>query len=446
MSRRFVLLLAVLATLVAALPARAQVAAPSAAYVVVLRGSVADPGVVAADHVERYGVGVTHVYGHALEGYAARIPANRVDDLRRDPDVASVTEDKAIALPERRFQPVAFDVGAAFDQLLPSGINRIDADLSSVRSGDRKGSVNVNVAVIDTGIDTSHPDLNVVGGVNCVGKPGRLADTDGHGTLVAGVIGARDDGNYVVGVAPGARLWSVVVVNKQGYATDSSLVCGLDFATASRTDSDPTNDIDVANISIAGPGKDDGACGSRRKDVLHQAVCRATAAGVTIVVAAGNDGEDLAASTPAAYDQVLAVTAMADHDGLPGGLGRMSLCGKEPKKSDDVNASFSNFARSADAPHTVAAPGTCILSTYPIRDAAMAYGTSLSSPHVSGLAALCIALGPCAGRTPAEIVTKLVNDAKAYSAANPTYGFKGDPQRPRSSGKYYGPLVRAALY
>ena len=72
-------------------------------------------------------------------------------------------------------------------------------------------------------------------------------------------------------------------------------------------------------------------------------------------------------------------------------------------------------------------------------------GTSFSAPLVTGTVTLCIASGPCAGLTPAQIVTKIVADAAAYNVANPGYGFTGDPQHP-GAGKYYGNLIRAALY
>ena len=445
MSRRSVVLVVALAALAAALPARARAEdRPSGRYIVVLKGSPTDPGEVAAEHAQRYGVVPSHVYRHALEGYAATVPHAELGKLRRDRKVAWVTRDRTMALPEQAgYEPAAFVTGQPFDQVLPTGIDRIEGDLSRARSGDRAGSTKVNVAVLDTGIDKSHRDLTVAGGVNCTRKKGSIDDTHGHGTMVAGIIGAKDDGRYVVGVAPGARLWSVVIVSKAGSASERALVCGLDYVTATRTDGDPTNDIAVANISLAGPGGDDGACGSVDHDALHQAVCRAVAAGVTVVAAAGNDNKDLARATPAAYDEVLAVTAMADKDGRAGGRGTGTPCVNTRALRDDAAAPFSNFATSADdAAHTISAPGTCVLSTFPKKNAAYASGTSAAAPHVAGVAALCIASGRCAGKTPERIVAKLTADAATHSAAKPGYGFRGDPGRP-VAGKYYGYLVRA---
>ncbi len=115
---------------------------------------------------------------------------------------------------------------------------------------------------------------------------------------------------------------------------------------------------------------------------------------------------------------------------------------------DDSAAWFSNFATLAqDRVHTVAAPGVCIGSTYPGGLYAANSGTSFASPLVAGTVALCIAAGPCAGLTPRQIIQKIVADASAYNSTkkNSGYGFEGDPLRP-ISGKYYGYLIRAALY
>ena len=167
-----------------------------------------------------------------------------------------------------------------------------------------------------------------------------------------------------------------------------------------------------------------------------------TAAGVTVVAAAGNDGGDLAKSTPAAYDEVLAVTAMADFDGLPGGLSSTASCAY--KGQDDTAATFSAYAApgSADAEHTIAAPGVCITSTWNDGGLKTISGTSMASPHVAGLVARCIDAGPCAKLTPAEIIAKLRTDAAARPAET---GFLGDPNRPVVD-RYYGDLAQVVGY
>jgi subtilisin len=100
-------------------------------------------------------------------------------------------------------------------------------------------------AIIDTGIDTGHPELNVVGGTNCIGGSS-FNDDNGHGTHVAGIAAARDNTNGAVGVAPGARLWAVKVLNASGSGSTSQIVCGIDWVTAR------ASTIEVANMSLGG--------------------------------------------------------------------------------------------------------------------------------------------------------------------------------------------------
>ena len=422
MLKRLPVALALLA--LAAVFAGQAAAASTGRYIVVLKDG-ADTSSVAAYHEGFAGADVQLRYGHALEGYSATLTTAALDAVRADPRVDFVSPDRAVSVDA---------------QALPTGINRIDGDLSSTLSGNGSGSVNVNAAVIDTGIDPSHPDLNVVGGVDCAPGIG-FTDLNGHGSHVAGTIAAKDDGNGVVGVAPGARLYAVKVLTDVGAGLTSNIVCGIDWVTATRTDLDPANDIRVANMSLGGGGSDDGNCGNSNNDAEHRAICNSVAAGVTYVVAAGNDAVDFRNSTPAAYDEVLTVSAVTDYNGQPGG-GAASTC---RSGTDDRFASYSNFAvLAADQGHTIAAPGTCINSTWMLGGYNTISGTSMASPHVAGAAALCISTGACTG-TPAQIRSKLRADAQSHTTANPGYGFAGDPAQP-ASGKYFGYLVRAGSY
>lgn len=377
-------------------------------YIVTLAPGSPDPAVMAAEHARRLGAEVRHVYRAALRGYSARLDGAALSALRGDARVESVTPGGKIRLDA---------------QTVPFGVDRVQADASSTAAIDEVDApLDVDVAVLDTGIDATHPDLTVAGGKTCA-EDGRedWRDLVGHGTHIAGTIGARDDGVGVVGVAPGVRLWAVRVLDEEGVGEVDELICGVDWVTATRTDDDPSNDIEVANLSLSTPGRDDGACGTkridrgdddhrRRTDPLHAAVCRSVAAGVVYVTAAGNAisttdpagnvrpgrPEDVRKSVPASYDEVITVSAIVDSDGQPGAAGGATKC--RPGE-DDTFANFSNFGRDVD----LTAPGVCVFSTLPVdgpRGDGDGYGyysgTSFAAPHVSGAAALYLAKNPSA--------------------------------------------------
>ncbi|MFP5334598.1 MAG: S8 family serine peptidase [Actinomycetes bacterium] len=369
-------LLALLVTGAASAAQAAPAASGSAAqrYIVVLADDAA-PGKVAAEHSRGHGATVSHVYRYALQGYAASMSPAAAARVAADPRVERVEPDGMVST-------------AA--QSLPTGVDRVDGELSSTVAGNGSGTVNVDVAVIDTGIDLDHPDLNVyrTGAKNC--STGKSADDgNGHGTHVAGTIGALDNTTGVVGVAPGARLWPVRVLNNAGSGSWSSIICGVDFVTAN------ADKIDVANMSLGGSGTD-GPCSS---SALHQAICSSVAKGVTYVVAAGNSAADAAGFVPATYQEVITVSALADFDGRPGGLAAPT-CRTDV---DDTFADFSNYGADVD----LIAPGVCITSTWKGGGYSTISGTSMASPHVAGGAALYKAGNPTA--TPAQVKTALQN-------------------------------------
>src|SRR5215218_1452430 len=129
--------------------------APPGRYIVMLKDSVASPASVAHAHATAQHAQVGFVYSAAIKGYSAALSAAAVRALRADPQVAAVVPDREVHL-------------AA--QTLPTGLNRVDGERSSTVSGNGSGSVNVDIAILDTGIDTGHPDLNVAGGVACNGS------------------------------------------------------------------------------------------------------------------------------------------------------------------------------------------------------------------------------------------------------------------------------------
>jgi hypothetical protein len=211
-------------------------------------------------------------------------------------------------------------------------------------------------------------------------------------------VGALDNDFGVVGVAPGARLWAVRILNADGYGKLSWYVCGLDWILAQRDPNDASRPlIEAVNMSVAKDGKDDANCGITNKDVLHQAICRVVKGGITVVAAAANDSGSATRRVPAAYNEVITVSALADTDGKPGGLGGHRCYSWGSYDKDDTFANFSNYGYDVD----LIAPGKCIWSTKPGPTYGYSSGTSMAAPAVTGAAALYKASRPLA--TPAEV-------------------------------------------
>jgi subtilisin family serine protease len=338
---------------------------------IVLLSPGADARAEAEDAHVRHGVNVTHVYEHGLRGFAFHGSAQAAEQLKRSGRAQAVS-------PDRRIHVAA--------QSLPTGVDRVDADLNPLARIDGVDDrIPVNVAMLDTGIDATHPDLQVVGGTNCIPDfNSALTDLNGHGTATAGVVGALDNGIGVVGVAPGVRLWSVRVMDATGAGTGAALVCGIDWITGTRTDADPTNDIAVVNASVVGPGGDPSPCSPTTTDAVHLAICRSVTKGVVYAAAAGNSAADARGFFPASYPEVITVAAMTDFNGAAGGAAA-STC--QAGQDDTFASSYSNWGPAVD----IVAPGTCIQATWPGGGTAVLTGTSLAAPHVAGAAALYVA-------------------------------------------------------
>ncbi len=337
--------------------------ATPAEYIIVLKDD-ADSDAVASDMGRSHGLGIGNVYSHALKGFSATIPAGRLNAVRGDPRVAFVSEDREVH---------------TFAQTLPTGIDRVNADLNLTNKG-----TGIGVAVIDTGIDLTHPDLaaNIVANTSCVRGKKNGNDDNGHGTHVAGTIAAIQNSSGVVGIAPEAKLVAVKVLNAQGSGTWSSIICGIDWVTANAS----KYNIKVANMSLGGGGSSDNNCGNTNGDALHKAICKSRDAGITYVVAAGNDGNNASNFVPAAYDDaVITVSALADSDGKSGGLGAATGNG-----ADDTFAGFSNYGSIVD----IGAPGVNIYSTWKGGSYNTISGTSMATPHVTGAAALYVKSHP----------------------------------------------------
>ncbi len=313
------------------------------------------------------------VFKNALKGFAVRVSTNdrgSIDALKNHPDVAFVAEDRLIELHGQLFQP-------GMERI------RVRGHQATAINDARDMDIDVDIAILDTGIDSSHPDLNVYRNVSFItGDPGPL-DPHGHGTHVAGIAAAIDDGQGVHGVAPGARLWAIKVANEYGSALTSDVLSGLDYVMAN------ADEIDVINMSFGGGSVgDDGACGTLVGDPLHQAVCAVVDAGIVVVVSAGNFapyGQDASLVSPACYDEVITVSAVTETDGLGPGSGEGT--GTFYGSDNSFASSYSNYGWDVD----IAAPGTEVASTWPGGGYATETGTSMAAPHVAGAAAVWIA-------------------------------------------------------
>jgi len=263
--------------------------------------------------------------------------------------------------------PVFADIKPAADPAekeIPWGVKRVNAS----GAWNFTEGAGVKVAVIDTGMDYTHPDLkaNYALGYNAIISTASPMDDHGHGTHVSGTIGAVRDSKGVVGVAPRARLYAVKAIDKNGYGTDSDVISAIEWAAQ--------NKMDVINMSLGG---------GDFVDAMAKVITAANLAGVTIVCAAGNDSGPV--NYPAKYPEAIAVSA---------------------SNSADKIASFSSRGPEI----AFIAPGVNVYSTYKGGKYSTMSGTSMACPHVAGLAALAVAAG---AKTPAAVREALTKSASS---------------------------------
>lgn len=396
-------------------PRGANAAAEGGRYIIVMRDSPSAAG--ASDRVSsRFGLDAFVTYAESMKGFVATVPESMLPSLRADPAVLSVEPDSIViaAIHENLFQT------------MPTGLDRIDAEsLGASGIGGSPGpDVNADVAVIDSGIDIDHPDLNVAGGTRFTGPScsgGPFNDDYFHGTHVAGTLAARDDDRGVVGVAPGARLWAVKVLDSNGSGFTSCVISGFDWVTARKrefddgaADGDPGINIRLINASLGGS----------TSTALCTAVGNAVARGIIVVTAAGNSGTDASSSGPGNCPAGVTTSAYADFDGTPGGLASGSFTFANCTESvDDSFACFSNYGSPVD----LAAPGLQILSTVPDGLYGWAGGTSMAAPHVAGALVQYSLLGGYDGPADGPIITSALVASGWVRSQNSTCGFSGDP-------------------
>jgi subtilisin family serine protease len=315
-------------------------------YIVILKDDVSPK-----DIIKKYGVSKIHQYKNAFNGLAISASDNQISVLKSDPRVAYIEPDSIVRASETT----------------PPGIKRVGATQST--SLNPVDFSDVTIAILDTGIDLDHPDLNVDTALSkSFAKGGQNAnDKHGHGTHVAGTAAAINNNFGVVGVAQNANLIAVKVLGNGGTGSTSDIIAGIDYVTSLNAGN--SHKVDVINMSLGGPG----SCGA-----YQEAIDSANKENITVVVAAGNESDDAGNHKPANCNDVITVSAIKDTDGEPGGDDSVS--------GEDKFASFSNYGDKID----ISAPGVNVYSTYKDGSYATFSGTSMASPHVAGAAAVII--------------------------------------------------------
>lgn len=308
--------------------------------------------------------------GHEFESVdmvEADLTEEKVAELENNPNISYVEKDIPVH---------------AYQQDVPYGIEKVQAPIAH-QNGDTGDGV--KLGIIDTGIDSSHEDLNVLGGHSVFtsgidGDP--YNDGSGHGTHVAGTAAALDNNAGVVGVAPDADLYAVKVLNSSGSGTSSGVAQGVEWAIQ--------NGMDVINMSLGSSTSSQAI-----QDVVDAAYYDHD---ILVVAAAGNEGNASGTGNtvgyPAQYDSAFAVAATDEND---------------------QRASFSSTGPAVD----ISAPGANIYSTVPGNGYDSLNGTSMASPHVAGAGAVIRASFPSAS---AEEVRSLMQASSKHIGSN-TYWY-----------------------
>ncbi|MBA9027833.1 S8 family peptidase [Peribacillus huizhouensis] len=323
----------------------------------------------------------------SIDAVTINLSNDKIIQLKNSPSVKSVYDDRSVQVSSQKTPWSHQNLN------IP---NKVPSDLT----GD-----GIKIAIIDSGIDSTHPDLSIAGGV-CVldisEKPdackNSYRDEFGHGTHVAGIIGAQDNNIGYVGIAPKAKLYAVKALNEEGEGSSSSLLAGIEWSIQ--------HGIDIINLSLNTPEED-----PTMKALLDKAYEK----GILIVAAAGNEGnitgKEQNVLYPAKFSSVIAVSATNKNNRI---------------------ISYSSVGKEVE----LSAPGDAIASTYPISINKTGYetltGTSMAAPHVTALAALYMEKYP--NYTNKQIRQKLQDNAKDLGAVgrDALYGY-GLAQVDRSS-------------
>jgi len=347
----------------------AQAAPDKGRYIVVLKDAVSRPAVVAKGHGKAYGAQVKHVYKNTIKGYSAKLNKNKLAKLRSDPKVALVVKDGVARIAKKggnrppKDPPDGGGGGGGNCGYVGSwGQDRIDQRRGVDGCYDPTShGAGATAYILDTGVDPSHSEyasrIPQTGSWYDAVSGGPARDCHGHGTHVAGTIGGS---RY--GVAQAVGIVGVRVLECNGSGTWGDIIEGLDWVAGQSVAKK------VANLSLSGP----------RNEAMDLAVARATLAGVTVVVAAGNNYGNACNYSPAGASAAITVGAT---------------------NSSDRKASYSNSGTCVD----LFAPGHQIVSALPAGGSGTKSGTSMAAPHVAGVAAILLGQGTAPGQIAGEI-------------------------------------------
>lgn len=330
-------------------------------YIVVFQNSVSNPATETAIVMRGLGGQLHYTYSNALKGFAATLPDAALQGIRNNPNVDYIEQDQTVAL--KQVQSPENQATWGVDR-----IDQVDRPLNSQYYFNYTGA-GVNAFIIDTGIRPDHVEFTgrLLTGYNVVADTNGTSDCNGHGTHVAGTVGGT-----TWGVAKGVSLIPVRVLDCSGSGTWSGVIAGIDWVAGN------TLRPAVANMSLGG-----GVSTS-----VNAAVAGAVSKGVTMVVAAGNSNADACNYSPAGEPSAITVGAT---------------------DSTDARASYSNYGSCVD----IFGPGSNITSAWNTSATATntISGTSMATPHITGVAALTLAANPTA--SPAAVASFLITNATA---------------------------------